>query len=134
MAVTEAVSAGDGEQAEQTIENSKPGKYGIPKATLQRVITERHVSHNLVAEADLSDSLFEWKTQHYLDQEQTVPEDATGIWKDVETGRLIQVGKSARMGWYMTRDYETKEMDIIEPGRVIPAIENRRLIPVEGEN
>lgn len=111
-----------------------PGKYGVPTATIRRA--HRHVD-NPIARLDLREKLVESPlTERHLGQPDRVPDDPVGRYRDTETGRGVDVGES-RHGWLVTRDHETHEADVIEPGRVRPAIKNGRLVPVdtqEGED
>ena len=77
------------------------------------------------------DSILVTRTLGYPEE---LPEDPLGVYRDVQTRRLIEVGRNETRGWFVSRDYETGETNVFEPGEVVPAIESRRLVPVSKDD
>lgn len=123
----------DGEQADDypTIEEVETDRYGVPTAAHDELA---RASENYMAWCDHRDTLLTNRTllNHFAYPE-GVPEDPVGVYEDVRTGRLVQVGKDEREGWIVSCDYHTHEMNVIEVGRIVPAIQSRRLVPASRE-
>lgn len=114
------------------IEDVQTDRYGVPTAA-HDALARAH--GNWIAICDHSDRLFDsilvTRTLGYPEE---LPEDPLGVYRDVQTRRLIEVGRNETRGWFVSRDYETGETNVFEPGEVVPAIESRRLVPVSKDD